>query len=310
MVTVVGAASRVVPLLSVFALPALSGCAELLDIPSTDTLELAPSGPWRCLDAPAQPVAPAAPRAKVRFQACDSISECTTPVTNLTARLCDKLDIGCNTPRVDDVRDRGGVIDLEVPTGPSGFEGYLQVSTPVAPCFDTTTFGAAAEGLLCQLAPECDPASPTAACDTPVYVPVLWFFNPPVVSDVEQAIPLELYPSAALPLVLDAAGGEFVPGTGAVFLTVLDCDGRPASGITLEVAEHEEEAYPLYFDSGVISNTASQTDSTGVGGFIRIPPGFVEVTGVTQDGVTVGKVGVQANATFVTYTVLTPTPGL
>jgi hypothetical protein len=307
-VTALRAAPMVVASLSLIT---LAGCAEILDIPSTSTLELAASGPWRCLDAPPQPpAAPSQSRASVRFQACDSISECTTPVTNLTARLCDKLDIGCNTPRIDGVEDRNGVIEVEVPTGSSGFEGYLQVSTPVAPCFDTATFGAAAEGLLCQLAPACDQSAPTAACDTPVYVPVLWFFNPPVVADVAQPIPLELYPSAALPLVLDAAGGEFVPGTGAVFLTVLDCDGRPASGITLEVAEHEEEAYPLYFDSGVISNTASQTDATGVGGFIRIPPGFVEVTGVTQDGVVVGKVGVYASGTSVTYTVLTPTAGL
>jgi hypothetical protein len=59
-----------------------------------------------------------------------------------------------------------------------------------------------------------------------------------------------------------------------------------------------------------MSNTASQTDSSGVGGFIRIPPGFVEITGVTQDGVRVGRVGVQASATFTTYTTLMPTPGL
>jgi hypothetical protein len=151
-------------------------------------------------------------------------------------------------------------------------------------------------------------ANPTPACNVPVYSPAMWFFNPPVVADGEEPISLELYPTAALPLILDAAGGELVPGTGSVFMTVLDCDGQPAPGIHLEIEEYEDVAAPLYFDSGVISNTASQTDSDGIGGFIRIPPGFVEITGVDADGVPVSKVGLQATAGFVTLTTLPPSP--
>jgi hypothetical protein len=305
MVTAAGAARAAAELLS---LTALAGCAEILDIPSTSTLELAPSGPWRCLDAPAEPVVPTGSRATVRFQACDFISSCTTPVTGLHARLCDKLDIGCNNPRIADIRDRAGLLEVNVPMGPRGFDGYLEVSSAVAPCFDTTAFGNAAEGLLCQLVPDCDRAAPTEACNVPVYSPVMWFFNPPVVADIEQSIPLQLYPTAALPLVLDAAGGELVPGTGSVFMSVIDCDGKPAPGVTLEIAEYEDPAFSLYFDSGVLSNSASQTDASGIGGFIRIPPGFVTVTGYNSEGVPVAKVGVQVNATFATLTVLAPSP--
>lgn len=297
-------------LAAALALHALAGCAEILDLPSTDTLSLAPSGPWRCLDAPVEPVVPRESSATVRFRVCDFISNCTLPVTGLRARLCDKLDIGCLNPRVDGIRDTNGYMEFEVPTGPRGFDGYLQVFTTVAPCFDTEVFGGAAQGLLCQLAPECDPAAPTDACNVPIYSPAMWFFNPPIVADLEQPILLQLYPTAALPLVLDAAGGELVPGTGSVFMSVVDCDGRPASGITLEIAEYEDVADPLYFDSGVLSNTASKTDADGIGGFIRIPPGFVEITGVDGDGVPMSKVGVQASAGFVTLTVLAPSPVL
>ena len=84
-------------------------------------------------------------------------------------------------------------------------------------------------------------------------------------------------------------------------------DGQPAPGISLEIAEYQNEATSLYFDSGVISNTVKETDATGVGGFIRIPPGFVEITGLDRSAVPVGEVGVQANANFATYTVLVPT---
>jgi hypothetical protein len=307
MVTAGGAARTAAKLLS---LTALAGCAEILDIPDTSTLELAPSGPWSCLDAPAEPVVPSGSSASVRFQACDFISSCTTAVTGLHARLCDKLDIGCNNPRSADIVDTDGLLEVNVPMGQRGFDGYLAVSSALAPCFDTAAFGNAADGLLCQLVPGCDPAAPTEACDVPVYSPVMWFFNPPVVADVEQSISLQLYPTAALPLVLDAAGGELVPGTGSVFMTVIDCEGKPASGVTLEIAEYEDQAFSLYFDSGVLSNSPTQTDSSGIGGFIRIPPGFVTITGYNSERVPVAKVGVHVNAIFTTLTVLAPSPVL
>jgi hypothetical protein len=285
---------------------AVAGCSEVLDLPDSSTLSLAPAGPWRCLDGASDPPAPKAPSATVRFQACDFISSCTLPVRGLHARVCDKLDVGCLSPREIDIQDRGGAMEFSVPTGPRGFDGYVEVSTAVARCYDTNTFGAAAGDLLCQLAPECDRAAPSDACNVPVYAPVLWFFNPPVVADMSDPIALQLYPYASLPLVIDAAGGSVLPGTGGVFMTVIDCDGKPAPGVTLQIAEYEDVAMPLYFDSGVISNTATQTDASGVGGFIRIPPGFVEITAVTQDGMPVAKVGVQSNPAFVTYTVLAP----
>lgn len=284
----------------------LAGCGEVLDFPEDP--ELIPSGPWRCLEAPVAPPEPTSPTATVRFRACDFISGCTVPVTGLSARLCDKLDVGCNNPRATGIVDEGGELVFEVPTAGRGFDGFLEVSTEVAPCYDVDVFGAAGEGLLCSLAPACDPAAPSPACDVPIYYPVLWFFNPPVVNDLEQPILLQLYPSASLPLVVNAAGGTLAPGTGSLFVTALDCDGRPAPDVSLEIAEYQDEATSLYFDSGVISNTAAETDSSGVGGFIRIPPGFVEVTGLHRDGLSVGEVGVQTNPAFVTYTVLAPTP--
>jgi hypothetical protein len=284
----------------------LVGCDEILDIPSD--LELVPSGPWRCIEQPAPPPVPIVETATVRFQACDFISNCTLPVTGLRARVCDKLDVGCNNPRSADIVDTEGLLELQVPTGQFGFDGYVEVSTTLGRCYDTAVFGAAAEGLLCQLAPSCDLSAPGPECDVPTYAPVMWFFNPPVVADIEQPISLQLYPSASLPLVVDAAGGSLAPGTGSVFMTAIDCDGQPAPGISLEIAEYEDEATALYFDSGVISNTVTETDASGVGGFIRIPPGFVEITGLNRTATAIGEVGVQASANFATYTVLVPTP--
>jgi len=90
MVTVPRSAWVLAVLLSLGSVGSLAGCADVLDIPDTSTLSLAPSGPWRCLDAPGQPLLPKTATATVRFQVCDFISNCTLPVRGLHARLCDK----------------------------------------------------------------------------------------------------------------------------------------------------------------------------------------------------------------------------
>jgi hypothetical protein len=80
--------------------------------------------------------------------------------------------------------------------------------------------------------------------------------------------------------------------------------------VSLEIAEYENVASPLYFDSGVLSNSATTTDPSGIGGFIRIPPGFVNFTAANADGEPLGKVGVQARPDFLTVTVLAHSPVL
>jgi hypothetical protein len=296
--------------LDILRLPLLAllapSCADVLDLPSDPRVQ--PSGPWRCLSAPAVPTPPAEATARVRLQACDFISDCTERVTGLNAQLCDKLDVGCANPRQVGIVDDDGELTLDVPTDSNGFDGYVQIIPPFARCNDTSVFGSAANGLLCSLAPGCDPSAPTDVCNIPTYSPVLWFFNPPVIASFADPMPLPLYPSAALPAVVEAAGGSLDPAGGSVFVTVLDCDGVPASGVSLSLAEHQVEAQSLYFDSGVISNTATATDATGIGGFIRVPPGFVELQAVNDDDVDIARVGLQSVPSFLTYAFLVPSP--
>jgi hypothetical protein len=284
----------------------LGACAEILDIP--DDPEFEETGPWRCVDQSAQATQAPADTAKVTFKVCDFISGCTKAIPAVSARLCDKLDVACLAPRSSVVMsDANGLVTFDVPT-PQGrpFDGYVEFIPPFALCTDPAAFGAAA-GLLCQLvAATCDPMNPTEGCAVPVFSPVLWFFNPPMVVDLPEPILLQLYPAAQLPPLIQAAGAQLDPTTASVFLTAWDCDGNPAPGVTLTVPEHEEAVQPLYYNSGVIRAGLAETDSSGIGGFIKVPPGFVNVSGVNEDGEPVGIVGVQARLPFVTYTVLVP----
>jgi hypothetical protein len=287
------------------ALLSLSGCAEILDIPDNATLAL--QGPWRCLGHPEPAPIPSQGSATVRVEACDFISNCLQPVTGLTARLCAKRDVACTNPIRTDIRDVGGVLELAVPTAQGGFDGYLEISAPPAPCTDRARFGAAASGLLCSLVPECDPSAPDERCDIPSYARSLLFFNPPVTGDLAQPLRVPMLSSGGLPAVVQAAGATLDPTTGNLFITALDCDGTPTAGVTYAISQHQDVVTQLYVDNGVVSDTALRTDQSGIGGFVGVPAGFVEVTAFKEDFEPIGDIGVLAAPFTMTYCALVPT---
>jgi hypothetical protein len=287
----------------------LASCGQVLDIPNDP--QLVPTGPWRCLKQPAAPAqqTPVAAQAQVRVQACDFITACTTTVSGLTAQLCDKVDVGCITPRLSGLSDVHGEFRFQVPTAGSGFDGYLLVTSPVASCTDTAAFGNVAGPVLCgAVAPQCNLSAPDKNCMLSLFAPALLFFNPPIVSDVAQPLPLQLFPSAGLPSIIQAAGIQLDPNSGNLFIQALDCDGNPAPDVSYTIAQNAGKASPLYVNNGVVSSTFTRTDSTGIGGFVGVPPGFVSVLGLNGDSVPVGQIGVQAVSSTLTYSVLLPRP--
>jgi hypothetical protein len=285
-------------------------CSEVLDIPSDP--QLVPTGPWRCLHAPTQVPTVTAAQAEVRVQACDFIKNCTVPVTGLVANLCDKRDIGCNSPRLTGITDVDGELRFQVPTAGGGFDGYLQViKMPFASCTDTSVFGISGSKLLCDLTPTCSPqVLENPGCNTPIFVPAMLFFNPPIISDViAPPISLQLFPAASLPAVIEAVGSlDIDPSTGSLFIAAVDCDGHSAPGITFQLAERQDRVQALYLNSGVVSSTIGHTDASGTGGLIRVTPGFAQVVGVTGDSMRIGTVGVQVAPGFLTYSALVPSP--
>lgn len=287
-----------------------AGCGQILDIPRDPTL--APAGPWRCLASPAaaSPSGKAAvtkPTAVVRVQPCNFITDCTTAVSGLTAQLCDKRDVGCVNPRLVNLTEADGEFRFEVPTVGGGFAGYLAIDSPVALCTDAATFGAVAGKALCGLvAPSCDVAAPDARCTTKIYAPSMLFFNPPILDDMPGPMPVQMFPISGLPTVLAAAGLQIDPEAGNLLIQALDCDGRPATGVTYRVQQFEDQVRPLYVQNGIVSSAAGYTDTAGLGGFVSVPPGFVSVVGYTVGGTLIGSVGVQASPSVLTYTTLLP----
>lgn len=289
----------------------LASCVQVLGIPNDP--ELVPTGPWRCLKqqaaASAQQI-PTAAEAQVLVQACDFITACTTTVTGFTAQLCDKRDVGCLNPRLTGLSDVNGEFRFQVPTAGGGFDGYLLVTSQVASCTDAAAFGNVAGPVLCgALAPNCNMSAPDASCMLPIFAPALFFFNPPIVGDVTQPLPLQLFPTTGLPSIIQAAGIQLDPAAGNLFIQALDCDGNPAPDVSYTIEQDAGQTSPPYYvNNGVVSSTFTRTDSTGIGGFIGVPSGFVSVLGRNGDSVAVGEIGVQAVPSTLTYSVLLPRP--
>src|SRR5262249_34267804 len=144
-------AHRLAPAAGLLGLLAPAGCSQVLDVPSDP--RLVATGPWRCLEqSPTVTPAAPSPQARGRVQARNFITDCTTAASGLTARLCDKRDVGCINPRQSGLTDTNGEFTFQVPTAGGGFDGYLLVDSQVASCTDATAFGGVAGKVLCDLA--------------------------------------------------------------------------------------------------------------------------------------------------------------
>lgn len=279
----------------------LAGCAQVLDIPDDPTVV----GPWRCLDEPAQSSVPLANMASVQVQACNFVDNCTTAVSDLTARLCLQRDVGCTNPLAEGIRDVDGLLSFAVPTLQPGFNGYLEVTSATDYC-TSAVFGELGPSLCAQL-PDCDPTAPDVHCLLPIFARAMLFFNPPIFNDLTQRLQLPLIPAVAIPAMLEAAGTALDPSTGNLFITALDCDGNPAPGVTYSISEHQDRVTQLYVHNGLPNKADLETDSSGVGGFLGVPGGaFVTITGFNQNLDAIGEISVQTAPFTMTYSALTP----
>lgn len=300
--------------LVVGALCAASGCAAALDLPDSPTLVVEDNA-LSCASSSVTRVAPVRDKATVRVHACDFIStNCSATVTSLTASLCDKRDVNCSTPIQSGLHDINGDFAFDVATGGAlgvGFDGYLEIKAPTGLCSDPKLF-TAPDHMACALAPNCDPTQPdNKNCTVPTYLPSVLFFNPPVTTDLTSPISVPLIPSVASLALLSAAGSPMANSdAGFVFVTVLDCTGKPASGISVGLANSPGTPIAtLYLAGGVISATATSTDVSGVGGLLGVPAGFSEVVARAADSATsepIARVGIQVLPGSVTYVTLVP----
>jgi len=192
------------------------------------------------------------------------------PKPGLRARLCRKLDVECSN-----AVSESATVDEQGNVSfqvAAGFDGY-------------------------------------ARFDGGDLLPGIFFFNPPVSRDTLN-IPITLSASTTASALAALTGVALDSGRGVVLLSVLDCTGTPASGITLSSNFADPRARIFYAQEGLPSSMATMTDSSGYGGVVNASPGTVTFSALqAQSGRKIDEVTVLVQAGTQTMTTLVPNGG-
>ena len=189
------------------------------------------------------------------------------PLAGVHARLCRRIDVTCAAPLgADLVTDASGQVTFSVP---GGFDGYV-------------------------------------AFDGPDIIHGLFFFNPPVATDLPQAM-ISIGSTEVIALLALQAGAVQEPDRGVVLLGARDCTGAPAAGVTFMVSGSDPQAVPFYSEQGLPSGTAQQTDVAGYGGLLNAAAGSVTFTASdVETGRRLGSVTLLAQENAITYGSISP----
>lgn len=292
------------------------GCGKILGVPSNPrytepvadgddagiTSAVSALGPaWSCVGATEEEMS-LPKRARVSVTVCDFTRGCEPPLQErLTAKLCSKVDAHCISPLRDGLTTDTGTFEFDVPVGPDGFDGYLDVVGPKARCDDEEIFPGFSDQL-CAALEDCDPEDEEDEdCMTPVYSEVMYFFNPPVTGDEHHVF--NTMRVASLLGIGESAGLPVDVSTGTIALGALACDGSFASGVTVKT--NKSDVLPVYMEGGGFNADRQMTDASGVVGMFNVPSGYVSIT-AEVDGQPVSTVSVLAAPSTMTFVRMAP----
>jgi hypothetical protein len=171
------------------------------------------------------------------------------PVVGMPVLACGSLDPECAQVVTQGLTDGNGEIVLDVPLG---FRGYLHMKT-------------GGPGFLSML-PHLLAVLPPPAAD----------------SDLTSPIPSSrswiLTSERELNLLLGNVGAAVDPSLGHINAATLDCSGQPLAGVHVVTPNEGPKTIEYYFAGlSTPSVSATETDSTGVVGFINVLPGVVKL---------------------------------
>jgi hypothetical protein len=135
-------------------------------------------------------------------------------------------------------------------------------------------------------------------------VPGLYF--PPTVTEDRDDPPIALAKAEDL-APFGAIFGGFKPDRGTVMVSVADCAGMPAEGVSFESASADKVAATWYSENNLPIGTVA-TDQTGFGGFFNMPAGVATIWVVSKETKhLIGSIGLFVNPGALSYGRFVPT---
>jgi hypothetical protein len=116
----------------------------------------------------------------------------------------------------------------------------------------------------------------------PQIVSTLLFYQDPLSAESRRdTTPLGVVETALLPMLTAAIGTPQDPALGLVYLRAFDCNNDPALGVKYTI---DKPSVPWYFVAGLPSSAVTETEGSGLGGFINVPLGITVVDAALSNG--------------------------
>lgn len=197
-----------------------------------------------------------------------------SPVEGLTMEVCAPFDPACSPPLGSATTDANGVVAAPVNVG---FRGHFTIKPP-----------------------------PTI----PDLVPFIgYIFPPPSAEGVTAQGNINVGTFSDYDSIVGIVQKERVAGQGFIFITAVDCNNTPVSGVTVSSDVIGPDTFTLYVsDGGVPSTTLGQTSSRGEAAILNVPPGSVTVRGVSEAVGLYSESVVLVEADTITGIPVVPTP--
>ncbi len=140
------------------------------------------------------------------------------------------------------------------------------------------------------------------------FVPTIRYISPPLRKSSTDGLQIMLRGGDIGLLAALGVGRNYDPSKGLVFTVVYDCIGNPLPNIrfTASVSDPDMAAFYIYNTAPTAAET--KTESTGRGGFLNVPPGFVDFTASYADtGKVLGTTRAIIRGGYATTVLLRPT---
>jgi hypothetical protein len=116
----------------------------------------------------------------------------------------------------------------------------------------------------------------------PEIVPTILFYQDALsIESRRDTTPLGVVERALLPMLTSAIGAQQDPQLGLVYLRAFDCKNDPAIGVRYSI---DRASVPFYFVAGLPSSAVTETESSGLGGFINVASGIAVVNAALSNG--------------------------
>ncbi|HEX4339682.1 MAG TPA: hypothetical protein VH062_27430 [Polyangiaceae bacterium] len=194
---------------------------------------------WTCLDKP-QPSLKPPSLDPITFDMSVVEFLAETPYVGLTVKACSLSDLDCTSPLATTTTDDNGHLELTVPSGATGFNGFIDLS-------GSTLY------------------------------PTLYYFLPPLIVGGDRGR-LRLPSADTIKLLASSIKVDLDPTRGSLALVPWDCTLSPAPGVSFVIDSAGPGSLTYYFEDNLPNHGATTTAADpAIGGAVNIVPGVTRV---------------------------------